>query len=249
MKIQLVSDLHLNHFKDYGERLISSMYEPVDVLILAGDIYEKSASRGPHMRDTLQMICDKYSGTEIIYVMGNHEPYGVGIEETHDMIRRISDSNPNLHWLENRVITIGGIDFAGCTMWFRRNESAPTKGMSDFYRIHDIKHAHNCNDESMEFLDSVVNDNTIVVTHHAPSYLSVSKEFIGSDLNPWFVCDMEQLIGDKNPMYWFHGHMHNIVSYFIGNTEVICEPHGYINYEIFHDESMKYKGRIFEIIT
>ncbi|MCS3528687.1 hypothetical protein [Chryseobacterium sp. JUb7] len=30
-------------------------------------------------------------------------------------------------------------------------------------------------------------------------------------------------------MYWIHGHIHTPCRYRIGETEIICNPHGYID--------------------
>ncbi|WP_205943055.1 hypothetical protein [Pedobacter frigidisoli] len=34
---------------------------------------------------------------------------------------------------------------------------------------------------------------------------------------------------EHQPLYWIHSHIHTPTRYTIGNTEIICNPHGYLN--------------------
>ncbi len=40
---------------------------------------------------------------------------------------------------------------------------------------------------------------------------------------------MEDFILNHQPDFWIHGHIHTPNRYVIGRTEVICNPHGYID--------------------
>ncbi|MDM1540408.1 hypothetical protein HX097_12495 [Myroides marinus] len=40
---------------------------------------------------------------------------------------------------------------------------------------------------------------------------------------------MEYYIIEYQPMYWIHGYIHTPCRYKIGDTEIICNPHGYID--------------------
>lgn len=66
-----------------------------------------------------------------------------------------------------------------------------------------------------------------VVTHHAPSSRSVSRQYQGDSLNPAFFTDLTNLILEYQPVAWAHGHMHDSQRYHIGRTTVICNPLGY----------------------
>ena len=68
---------------------------------------------------------------------------------------------------------------------------------------------------------------TIVVTHHAPSVLSVLPEFMDDPLTPSFVASFEKDIVKYQPRLWVHGHLHNRSDYYIRNTRVICNPRGH----------------------
>ena len=46
-------------------------------------------------------------------------------------------------------------------------------------------------------------------------------------LNPFFVCDCEEIMKRREPAIWIHGHTHVAFDYFLGRTRVICNPIGY----------------------
>jgi Icc-related predicted phosphoesterase len=68
---------------------------------------------------------------------------------------------------------------------------------------------------------------SVVVTHHAPSFRSISPEFAKSPLNPGFASDLEKFILKHSPEIWIHGHIHESADYQIGKTRVVCNPLGY----------------------
>jgi Icc-related predicted phosphoesterase len=73
----------------------------------------------------------------------------------------------------------------------------------------------------------------VVVTHHAPSALSIS-EFYKNDrlMNGAFHSDLTDFILDRPQIaLWCHGHMHNNSNYWVGETRVVCNPRGYIGHE------------------
>lgn len=72
----------------------------------------------------------------------------------------------------------------------------------------------------------------VVLTHHAPSFKSVSKEHSGSALNPGYATDLSEFILTYEPDVWIHGHTHNNLDYEIGKTRVLSSQPGYKNYEI-----------------
>ena len=44
-----------------------------------------------------------------------------------------------------------------------------------------------------------------------------------------FVSDLEELILTAKPVLAVHGHVHNSCDYSIGQTRILCNPHGYGN--------------------
>jgi len=74
----------------------------------------------------------------------------------------------------------------------------------------------------------------VVVTHHAPSVLSllykgetIEKHFyVPSD--PFYASHLDYLMhGEDAPVLWVHGHTHIATAYEVGNTVVVSNPKGY----------------------
>ena len=67
---------------------------------------------------------------------------------------------------------------------------------------------------------------TVVITHHAPSMLSVAPQYKNDNLSPSFASDLEHIMGE--PIFlWVHGHVHNCNDYEINGTRVVSNPRGY----------------------
>jgi DNA polymerase V len=80
-------------------------------------------------------------------------------------------------------------------------------------------------------LERTVREGSIVVTHMLPSQRSIAPQFARSPLNPFFLCDVEELILERAPQLWVHGHTHVSCDYEIGRTRVVCNPFGYARVE------------------
>jgi hypothetical protein len=65
----------------------------------------------------------------------------------------------------------------------------------------------------------------VVVTHHLPSWGSVSPEFLAADTNPGFASDLDDLF--PGVALWIHGHTHSSHDYFAAGTRVVANPRGY----------------------
>jgi len=68
---------------------------------------------------------------------------------------------------------------------------------------------------------------TVVVSHFAPTRLSISPLFENSPINASFVSDLEDRINVWQPALWLHGHTHGSFDYAVGKTRVICNAQGY----------------------
>jgi len=87
--------------------------------------------------------------------------------------------------------------------------------------------------ETRRFLEGALAEHhdgpTVVVTHHAPHPGSIAPQFVGDPATPAFVSDLSDLIEDRGPDLWIHGHVHNPCDYRVGRTRVVCNPRGYTN--------------------
>jgi predicted phosphodiesterase len=234
MRIAVLSDLHLS---------VQEMPLPrpdCDLIVLAGDIARPRAaiewaSRLP---------------TPVIYVAGNHEFYGGSIDGTLAELRDLA-RNTNVNFLEQDALVLGDVRFLGCTLWtdFRIHETEPeqhramlqaTELIRDFSRIRVDEDSgelfsplasRRLFDASVLWLDRQFSEpfagRTVVVTHHAPSVLSIHEKFSGSPLNASFVSRLEHKVLSWKPSLWIHGHTHDAHRYMVGSTEVLCNPRGY----------------------
>ncbi len=85
-------------------------------------------------------------------------------------------------------------------------------------------------------------DDVVVISHHAPSSLSVSPMFKSQIFeNDSYYSDMSELILD-NPQikHWVHGHIHHKQMHYIGDCLVRANPRGYYGYEQTHRFEMEY---------
>lgn len=141
MKIQIVSDLHLE-FED----IFIKNENAADVLVLSGDIlvaddlYNQPANlswndvqdsgfgrakRAIRYRDFLSRVSFQFP--HVIYVMGNHEHYHGKFDKSAEIIKQtLSYLNiNNVYLLDNDTKDINGVRFVGGTMWTDCNKGDP----------------------------------------------------------------------------------------------------------------------------
>ncbi|MDR2235281.1 MAG: metallophosphoesterase [Chryseobacterium sp.] len=234
MKIQIISDLH----QEFGSS--DHDFSKADLVVLAGDI--NLGTKG------VEWIKSKIPDQPVIYVLGNHEYYKGSYPKTLHKIKAAAEDS-QVFVLENSSVDIGGIRFHGATLWtdfsvfgnpvqygmlcqpkmndykmIRRDPSYSKMRTVDTFKIHQFSKVWL--QESLEESKGLKN---IVVTHHAPSLRSVPEHFKNDPLTSAYASDLENIITEHQPLYWIHGHIHTPCRYKIGATEVICNPHGYID--------------------
>jgi hypothetical protein len=153
--------------------------------------------------------------------------------------------------LERSEYLHNGVRFLGCTLWsdYRLFDSAEdraqgvdlaTKLMRDFTHIKispDFPDLFSPAVSQLVFLQTVAwledcftrdgTTPTVVVSHFAPTRLSISPLFENSPINASFVSDLEDRINVWQPALWLHGHTHGSFDYAVGKTRVICNARGY----------------------
>lgn len=225
LKIQIASDLHFEFGdKEYKSNIIQELKKAnADVLVLAGDITCRK-----DIFETLKEFSENFNS--IVYVTGNHEHYGTHIDKIRDIRNDVLDSFSNVHWLDNSTCEIFGQRFIGCTLWFPYDpmNQIYEKFMTDFQSIHEFQSwVYKENDYSVKYLSRSIDSESIVVTHHLPSYKCVHEKYKNSELNRFFVCDIESTIEEKSPKYCLFGHTHECLDFQINKTRVISNPLGY----------------------
>lgn len=239
LKIQLISDIHTEMTKDAGKALVESMNsEGIDILILAGDIMPLNIPS--KCLNTIKYLIDKGYG-KILYVMGNHDLWGSTPDEAHFTARMIEDTyKDKFHYLyTGKVLELEGKRFLGDTMWFPETQfSELLKNIWPDFRLikargiprYNREWFYNKNYEFRKFLDKELKEGDIVITHHLPSYKSIAEFFKNEPTNCYYLSNMENLIEEKKPSVWVHGHTHNFFDYQFHSTRVMCNPQDYPQY-------------------
>lgn len=230
MKLQILSDPHFDA-RPLAHPFTAS--PEADVVLVAGDVCQGLEQGFAWLRRTIPT-------TPIITVAGNHSYYQRCLPDELAHARRVA-ADYGISFLENDVVTIGGLTFAGATLWtdYRLyGEAAQAHAMASARSsMNDHRRISWCKDpwrrfrpqealelhrESVAFLESTPAD--VVITHHAPSERSVHPKYAGDLVNAAYASNLEHLMRSK---LWVHGHVHSSFDYQVGDTRVICNPHGY----------------------
>lgn len=232
MKLLVLSDLHLEF------SLLPPPAVKVDVIILAGDIGKKDQG--------IYWARATWPNTEIIYVAGNHEFYEEERNAVIESLRTAADET-GIHFLENDEVVIQGVRFLGCTLWtnfhlygWERQSECMELGqqaLNDFKLIKEgdgiftPTDSIKLNQASVKWLESNLKNKpfkgeTVVVTHHCPSWESVAARYQKDLLSACFASRLESLLGFSK--LWIHGHTHDSFDYKVSGTRVICNPRGYV---------------------
>lgn len=229
MRLRLFSDIHTEFHADGGTSFIAGLPgDPGDVAVLAGDIATSAT-----LVNVLRLFARRFE--HVVFVPGNHDWYGTDRRGMQRLRRSVERTLPQVSWLEESLVTLGGWRVLGTSLWFPDGVDARShrRSMPDFAAITGFDGwIWNAFERSRAFLADNLRPGDIVVTHHLPSPRSVAPRFRGSPLNAYFVGDVEDLIGDRQPRYWFHGHTHESLDYRIGATRILCNPFGYVGQEL-----------------
>lgn len=195
--------------------------------------------------------CAKYK--DVIYVMGNHCHYGFRFDKTYNHLKEHIPGN--IHLLEKESIELNGVLFIGATLWTNCNNA-------DSITLYTLKHSMNDyrvvqnyypdknlyhklipeftyadHIKAIRYIEKTARANAdktvVVVTHHAPSFMSIGEQFRGDHhMNGGYASDLSELILENpNIKVWTHGHTHSVFDYQIGECRVLCNPRGYYGYE------------------
>ncbi len=217
-----------------------------DGLVLAGDIisiymlmaegYEEEKSRFFKFFEE----CSKLYKF-VMFVCGNHEYWETDIIEADKFMGIYLAQFGNIYFLSNDYVEIDGTRFIGTTMWTSYTGGrdiglikAMNKKDNRFIKYNGEAFtpevAAMLHDEAFEFIKSNQSDNLInvIITHHAPSYLSVSEAYLNNTDNSAYATELGDFISYSNILFWFHGHLHSTSDYMIYNTRIVCNPRGVV---------------------
>lgn len=237
MKIQYMSDLHMEF--EANSRWLKHEEFPVtgDILIMAGDIFYLNNKTLP-LRKFWKWASENYR--QVLIVPGNHEYYhGCDIMERGlEWKWMLKD---NVGYYQNQVVNIDDTDIILSTMWSyipQEYEYCVGMGLNDFYQTkyngktlktseYNSLHKH-----CMEFIKYSVETSTaehiVVVTHHLPTTKVVAAHHLGSDINNAFATEYGNYIASSRIDAWIYGHSHTNIDTVIGNTRIVSNQLGYI---------------------
>lgn len=98
MKLDWITDPHLDHVKDKAELLkfVEELHaRESDALIITGDIAESNT-----LYDFLGIVSGAYQ-RPVYFVLGNHDYYGAWRQQTHERVRKVCSAVPAgiLNWM------------------------------------------------------------------------------------------------------------------------------------------------------
>jgi len=230
MKIFPTSDFHLDFYSHKKSReFINKLPNDCDIMIFAGDLCQ---SKGLEYK--IPMLCDRFN--QVILVLGNHCYYDSTFPDVEDKLAKTEASLSNLVWLENKRIEINGQGFVGAVGWFP--EYAQSKMLK--HCLSDFSWIEKCDpiafekyEETFEFFRNNVKKGDICITHHIPSWDLIHTIYKQSRLNIYFANDMDKIIEENEPSYWFYGHTHLPKKDKLYNTKCICNPCGYPKEQLY----------------
>lgn len=233
MRIQLISDLHLENYPSF----MPEAARDVDILILAGDIGSYQA--GSLLKDDdfgLGRFSPRYPGApwpRVFYVPGNHEFDSLDYDATYLRLRATCEAL-GIEWLDRETIIVGAVRFVGTTLWSdfealaasAATEAEHMKALEKAYRAANFYLSKNTTfrngkpmlaedmrvlaQECQRWLSGALgmpfDGTTVTVTHFAPTLRSADPRYGKSAGTAGFCNALDHLL--PLSQVWMHGHLH-----------------------------------------
>ena len=250
MKIQLLSDLHLEVHPEYRPAPAPG----AELLVLAGDIGSYQAGSRLTGDDFGLERFSPYNGwpVPVLYVPGNHEYDGLDFDATHARLRATCE-RLGITWLERETLVLGGIRFIGTTLWsdfdalalnepdtvrllkqrdkafraanFYLKKAAAMRGGELLLAPQWRELALACQQWLRDALAQPFGGTTVVVTHFAPSLRSADPRYGLVPGTAGFCNALDELL--PQAQWWLHGHLHCPQHYVAEGCRVVANPLGY----------------------
>ncbi len=253
MKIQLLSDLHLEVHPHYRPQPAPE----AQLLVLAGDI-------GSYQRGSLltgqDFGLERFSPrlgwpVPVLYVPGNHEYDNLDFDAAHARLRETCE-RLGITWLEREVLERDGVRFIGTTLWadfdalvtdsdragpytdvLKKREKAFRAANYYLQKMGSTRHGEpllapawreqslECGQWLRHALAEPFEGSTVVVTHFAPSLRSADPRYGLTPGTAGFCNSMDELL--PLAQFWLHGHLHCQQDYMAAGCRVIANTLGY----------------------
>jgi len=250
MKIQIISDVHT----EFGYAIDWSKYikPAADILVLAGDVcYLKNYFDSRRAEDLFCYL--RHHWEEIIYVPGNHDFYMMDYNEgfyspnyidpedefevTDNAFKHINWQDSNIRIVNNDVVNIGDINLVCSTLWSDippHYEQIVRRYLADFRMIGKMNPSNfnYLNKQAVKFIKTKCKelDNVVVVSHHLPSWTTVSAQYKNDPVTHGFAnSHLDPFINPENMVAWIHGHSHDHLDININGVRIVRNPFGYLH--------------------
>lgn len=232
VKIQVISDLHLEASPVEKATDIVNVSSGADVLIIAGDLgsfYDLDP-----MYKFFECLSPWYK--YILYVIGNHEYYrhpSFSVARLGDLrhrAERMFKTIENLHILDRKSVRINGVVFAGATLWSDVERESDVWPEFIRHKLRVSKHVYKSlykRDYTWirRTIDSCrkTGDPLVVITHHAPTFTSLRRRGRYESL---YASNLDHLIRKENMVMWIHGHTHHNIDRRVRGVNVVSNQRG-----------------------
>lgn len=270
LHIEFYDTTNLNKIKRNLERYFPQEESDKDtILLLAGDIgiYK-------NWDITYKPVFNYFSKRfkQVIAIPGNHSWYGSEIWDNEKEFLKDKQLPKNVLYGDNYSYLINDTIIIASCLWTDMNKENPLNMNYIQMRMNDYVKIKKSNDSdvyspykkcilaqdtidrhkiSKQFIiDELINankngiKNKIILSHHAPSYQSISNIYKSDSLNSAYCNDLDDIMIEYGVNLWCHGHIHTNLDYMIENTRVICNPFGYHNYQVNPEFDYKLKINI-----
>ena len=218
MRFHLLSDLHTE------DAPFELSPVPADALVLAGDIGDP---RSGEFAELLKRASECY--VDVVLVAGNHECYGLTINEAHGAIERAVAPLKNVHFLNRRSVKIGDVTVVGTTLWSdiqdeqRRDVQTFLADLRCIlgFGLDAYAQEHRRDVAYVREAARSVRGPVLVATHHSP----LSEP---GDLGSAFGTDLSAMMGGSI-VAWCHGHNHKSRDIVVNGTRVVSNQRGYLD--------------------
>ena len=254
MKLAIFSDIHLEDKNTYQQQFnLGGLVVPDAkecVALIAGDLSNKPSQ----VVEALRFFAKHYQ--KVVFTYGNHEFYRTDMQSATKFICEGVADLSHVHVLNNQLIQLQDNWYVwGGTLWTDFNASNPMdmfyakNGMNDFRLIKEtaesavftpedsVRLHHQAMMSLTQWIEQIYADGKanhlaqrlIVMTHHAPTHKGTAKEYRHSPLNPAFSSHLDAFIEQHTELIplWVHGHKHNTIDEWVGDTRIVCHPMGY----------------------
>ena len=237
MKIQYMSDLHMEFAEN--SRYLKDVEIPVtgEVLVLAGDTFYLNNTTAP-LSKFWKWASANYR--QVLLVPGNHEYYQ-GCDVMTRGLQWKWMFKENVGYYQNQVKRIGDTDFILSTLWSHippQDEYLVSSRLNDFYQTKfngkrmTVEDYNSMHEYCLDFIRKSIGGSTakhiVVITHHLPTLKVVASQHLGSDLNSAFATELGNLIADSRIDVWIYGHSHTNIDRDISGVKIISNQMGYV---------------------